>query len=42
MKNKSIWNLFKETGDIRVFNLLKRVEGIKNYGNNKNRGNSNR
>lgn len=39
---KLLWNLFKETGDIKYFNLLSRLERSKNYGNNKSRGNSNR
>ena len=40
MKDK-LWNIFKKTGDIRVFNLLGKVEG-KKYAVNKGRGNSNR
>ena len=37
-----LWKLFKETGDIRIFNLLGRVEGSKKYGKYKSRGNSTR
>lgn len=39
---EKLWKLFKETGDIRVFNLLGKVEGSKKYGNNKSRGDSTR
>ncbi len=39
---KLLWNLFKETGDIKYFNLLGRIERSKRYGNRKNRGNRNR
>lgn len=41
MENK-IWNLFKLTGDIRCFNLLREIEGSKNYANGKNRRNHSR
>ena len=41
MKNK-LWKLFKETGDIRIFNLLGRIEGSKKYGKHKSRRDSNR
>ena len=37
-----LWKLFKETGDIRIFNLLGKVEGSKNYVRLKSRGNSTR
>ena len=37
-----LWNLFKETGDVRYYNLLGRIEGSKKYGNNKNRRDSNK
>ena len=40
MKDK-LWNLFKKTGDIRVFNLLEKVEGNK-YASSKSRRNGNR
>ena len=36
-----LWNLFKETGDVRYFNLIKKIEGSKDEGN-KNRRDSNR
>lgn len=39
---KLLWDLFKETGDIKYFNLLGRLERSRNYGNNKNRRNSNK
>lgn len=39
---KLLWDLFKETGEIKYFNLLGKLERSKNYGNSKNRGNSNR
>lgn len=39
---KLLWDLFKETGDIKYFNLLGRLERSKNYGNSKNRRNRNR
>ena len=39
---KLLWDLFKETGDIKYFNLLGRLERSRKYGNNKNRRNSNR
>jgi len=39
---KLLWDLFKETGDIKYFNLLGRLERSKNYGNKKSRRNSNR
>ena len=41
MKN-ILWNLFKETGDIRYFNLLGKIEGSKHYGGSKNRGDNTR
>jgi hypothetical protein len=41
MKNK-LWKLFKETGDVRVFNLLGKVEGSKKYGKHKSGRDSNR
>ena len=34
-----VWNLFKETGDIRCFNLLGKIERSKRNGNSKNRRN---
>ena len=37
-----LWKLFKETGDIRIFNLLGRIEGSKKYGKRKSGRNSNR
>lgn len=37
-----LWKLFKETGDIRIFNLLGRVEGSKKYGEHKGRRDSSR
>ncbi len=37
-----LWNLFKETGDIKYFNLLEGIERSKKNGNRKNRGNRNR
>lgn len=40
--NHMLWKLFKETGDIRIFNLLGKVEGSKRYGKHKSRGNSTR
>ena len=36
-----LWELFRKTGDIRIFNLIGRIEG-KNYGSNKSRRDSNR
>lgn len=39
---KLLWNLFKETGDIKYFNLLGKLERSKKYGNRKNRRNYNR
>ena len=41
MKN-SLWKIFKETGDIRIYNLLGKVEGSKNYGSRKSRRNNTR
>ena len=38
MENK-LWELFKKTGDVRIFNLIGRIEG-KNYGSNKSRRDS--
>lgn len=40
--NKLLWDLFKETGDIKYFNLLGKLERSRKYGNHKNRRNSNR
>ena len=40
--NMKLWEIFKKTGDIRIYNLLGRVEGSKKYGNRKSRGNNNR
>ena len=40
--NKKLWNLFKETGDIRYYNLLGKIEGSKHYGNRKSGRNSNK
>ena len=37
-----LWELFKQTGDIRYFNLIKRIEGSSKDGINKDRGNRNR
>ncbi len=34
-----LWDLFKKTGDIRYFNLIKKIEGCKD-GNNKDRRDS--
>ena len=31
----TLWELFKKTGDIRYFNLIKKLEGS-TYGSNKN------
>lgn len=39
---KLLWNLFKETGNIKYFNLLGRIERSKKYGNRTNRRNYNR
>ena len=39
MENK-LWLLFKKTGDIRIYNLLGKVEGCKKDGNNKSRRSS--
>ena len=41
MKN-NLWKIFKETGDIRIYNLLGKVEGSKRYGNRKSRRNNTR
>ena len=41
MKNK-LWKLFKETGDVRIFNLLGKVEGSKKDGKHKSRRDNNR
>ena len=35
----TLWKMFKETGDVRYFNLIKKIEGCSN-GNNKDRRNS--
>ena len=40
--NKALWNLFKETGDVKYFNLLGKMERSKKYGNLKSRRNRNR
>ena len=37
---KLLWNLFQETGDIKYFNLLGKIERSKKYGNYKYRGDS--
>ena len=37
-----LWKLFKETGDVRIFNLLGKVEGSKRNGKHKSRRNSTR
>lgn len=34
---KLLWNLFKETGDIKYFNLLGKIERSKRNGNRKYR-----
>ena len=34
---KTLWNIFKETGDIRIYNLLGKIEGSKKYGSRKSR-----
>lgn len=39
---KLLWDLFKETGDIKYFNLLGKLERSRKHGNNKNRRNSSR
>lgn len=39
---KILWNLFKQTGDIKYFNLLGKIERSRNYANNQNRRNYNR
>lgn len=39
---KLLWELFKETGNIKYFNLLGRIERSRKYGNHKNRRNRNR
>ena len=39
---KLLWDLFKETGDIKYFNLLSKIERSKIYETSKNRGNNNR
>ena len=39
---KLLWNLFKETGDIKYFNLLGKIERSKKYANSKNGRNYNR
>ena len=36
----ALWNLFRKTGDIRYFNLIRKIEGSKN-GSNKDRRDSN-
>lgn len=37
-----LWNLFKNTGDIKYFNLLGNVERSNRYGTSKNRRNHTR
>ena len=37
-----LWKLFMETGDVRIFNLLGRVEGSKRDGKHKSRRDSSR
>ncbi len=39
---KVLWNLFQETGEIKYFNLLGRIERSKRYANRKNRRNHRR
>ena len=39
---KLLWDLFKETGSIKYFNLLSRIERSRKNGNRKNRRNNNR
>ena len=34
---KLLWNLFKETGNIKYFNLLGKIERSNSYENRKNR-----
>ncbi len=34
---KRLWDLFKETGNIKYYNLLGKMERSRNYGNRKNR-----
>ena len=41
MKNK-LWKLFKETGDVRIFNLLGKIEGSKRDEKHKSRRDSTR
>lgn len=36
---KLLWDLFKETGDIKYFNLLGKIERSKRNGNHKDRRN---
>ena len=38
---KLLWQLFKETGDIKYFNLLGKIERSKKYANSKNGRNYN-
>lgn len=40
--NKLLWELFKETGDIKYFNLLGKLERSNSYENRKNRRNYSR
>ena len=35
--NKILWDLFKQTGDIKYFNLLGKIERSNSYENRKNR-----
>ncbi len=37
----TLWSLFRKSGDIRYFNLIKKIEGSKD-GNNQNRRDSSR
>lgn len=37
----TLWKLFKTSGDVRYFNLIKKIEGSKD-GNNKDRRDSSR
>ena len=39
---KLVWNLFKETGDIKYYLMAKKLEGEEDATNQENRGNSNR
>ena len=37
-----LWKIFKKTGDVRIFNLICKIEGCMEYGNNKSRRDSNK